>query len=86
MKEKTKQKRDELISRMKFQVPSGFVAFDHFYLTPKMSDIQKAKKRDEAVLMFFLAGHKQSNIARFFRISRQRVNAIIKRQRTLKLL
>jgi DNA invertase Pin-like site-specific DNA recombinase len=86
MKQETKKKRDELISNMKFNVPPGFIVFDHYYLTPKKKDIEKAKKRDEAVLMFYTAGYSQSNIARFFRISRQRVNKIIKKQQTLKLL
>jgi len=86
MKQETKRKRDELVSGMKFHVPLGFIIFDHYYLTPKKKDIEKAKKRDEAVLMFYSAGYTQSNIARFFRISRQRVNKIIKNQQTLKLL
>jgi len=78
MRQETKRKRDELISNMKFQMPLGFAVFDHYYLTSSAKDMEKAKKRDEVITMLYNKGYKISNIARFFRISRQRVHQIIK--------
>jgi hypothetical protein len=79
MKEKTKQKRDDLVSMMRFHLPSGFVLMDYFYLSSSLKNRTKAKERDVAVLHLYHKGFRPANIARLFRITPQRVDQIIKK-------